>query len=113
MNRAIRLNPLDPRTFLTQSAMAFAHFIAGRDDEAADWASKALRVKPNWLPALRVAMACNAVRGHADEAERALKSYLRVDPDVRIAKICEHYPLRRDIDRKRLMAALRMAGVPE
>ena len=58
LNRAIRLNPLDPRVFLTQSAMAFAHFIAGRDEEAADWAAMALRVKPNWLPALRVAIAC-------------------------------------------------------
>jgi len=44
LKRAIRLEPLDPRMFLTQSAMGFAHFIAGRDDEAADWAEMALRV---------------------------------------------------------------------
>ena len=97
LEKAIRLNPLDPRVFLTQSAMAFAHFIAGRDDEAADWAAMALRVKPNWPPALRVAIASNAMRGQADEAERALNLYFRIDPKVSIARICEYYPLRRDV----------------
>ena len=57
LERAMRLNPLDPRVFLTQSAMAFAHFLAGRDQEASDWAAMAGRVKPNWMPALRVAIA--------------------------------------------------------
>ncbi|MGA7487319.1 MAG: winged helix-turn-helix domain-containing protein [Xanthobacteraceae bacterium] len=113
LNKAIRLNPLDPRVFLTQSAMAFAHFIAGRDDDAADWAEMALRVKPNWPPALRVAIASNAMRGRVDDAERALKAYLGIDPKVSIAKICEFYPLRRAADRQRLVLAMRTAGVPE
>jgi len=63
LDNAIRLDPLDPRVFLTQTAMAFAHFIAGRDDAAADWAARALRLKPNWHPALRVALAANACAG--------------------------------------------------
>ena len=57
LNKAMRLDPLDTRVFLTQSAMAFAHFVAGRDQEAAEWAAIALRTKPNWMPALRVAIA--------------------------------------------------------
>jgi tetratricopeptide (TPR) repeat protein len=113
LNKAIRLNPLDPRVFLTQSAMAFANFIAGRDDDAADWAATALRVKPNWLPALRVAIASNAMRGQIDEADRALTLYFRIDPEASISKICEFYPLRRNVDRQRLILAMRMAGVPE
>jgi len=113
LNKAIRLNPLDPRVFLTQSAMAFAHFIANRDDDAAEWAAMALRVKPNWLPALRVAVAANALRGNAEEADRVLNSYFRIDPEVSIAKICEFYPLRFDRHRQRLILALRAAGVPE
>lgn len=113
LNNAIRLNPLDPHVFLTQSAMAFAHFIAGRDDEAANWAAKALRVKPNWPPALRMAIASNAMRGRVDEAERALSSYFRVDPEVSIAKVCGFYPFRRDGHRQRLILAMRNAGVPE
>ena len=113
LNKAIRLNPLDPRVFLTQSAMAFAHFIAGRDDEAARWAAMALRVKPNWLPALRMTIASNAMRGQAEPAKRALNAYLGIDPKVTIDKLCEYYPFRRKADRQRLIAAMRKAGVPE
>lgn len=113
LNKAIRLNPLDPRVFLTQSAMAFAHFIAGRDDEAMRWANMGLRVKPNWLPALRMLIASSALSGHVDEAKQALRSYFAIDPKVRIAKVCEYYPLRRDADRQRLIEAMRAAGMPD
>lgn len=113
LSKAIRLNPLDPRVFLTQSAMSFAHFIAARDDEAAGWAALALRVKPNWLPALRVAVASNAMRGNGDETDRLLKLYSRLDPEVTITKVCGFYPLRRAADRQRLILAMRTAGMPE
>ena len=113
LQRAIRLNPLDPRVFLTQSAMGFAHFIAGRDEEAADWAAMALRVKPNWPPALRVALVANALCGRPDEAERIRTTYLSIDPRMTIPKICGFYPQRREADRQRLIEGLRKAGVPE
>lgn len=113
LNKAMRLNPLEPRVFLTHSAMGFAHFIAGRDAEAAHCASTGLRVKPDWLPALRVAIASNAMRGRADEARRLRNRYLEIDPQVSIAKICECYPLRRDIDRERLITGMRKAGMPD
>jgi len=113
LNKAIRLNPLDPRMFLTHSAMAFAHFIAGRDQEAAEWSAQALRVKPNWPPALRVAIASNAMRGRLDEAGQALTLHLRIDPSLTVARICGFYPLRREADRLRLVEAMRRAGMPE
>lgn len=113
LNKAIRLNPLDPRVFLTQSAMGFAHFVAGRDEEAAAWAAMALRVKPNWMPALRVALVANAMQGKAEETARVLSLYRRIDPQARIAKICGFYPQRRERDRQRLIRALRIAGMPE
>jgi hypothetical protein len=93
--------------------MAFAHFIADRDDEAARWAAMALRVKPNWLPALRMMIASNAMRGQAEQAKRALNAYLGIDPEVSINKLCEYYPFRREVDRQRLIAAMRKAGVAE
>ena len=109
----MRLDPLDTRVFLTQSAMAFAHFIAGRDQEAAKWAALALRTKPNWMSALRVAIAANAMKERAAEAKSALQSYEKLDPNVSIRKICEHYPFRRPKDKQRLVKALRKAGVRE
>jgi TolB-like protein len=113
LNKAIRLNPLDPRMFLAQSAMAFAHFIAGHDDQAADWAARAMQVKPNWPPALRVAIASNAMLGRRDEAARALSLHRKVDPKLTIAKVCEFYPLLREADRRRLIVAMRKAGMAD
>ena len=109
----MRLNPLDPRVFLTQSAMAFAHFIAGRDQDASDWATRAARMKPNWMPALRVSIAANAMLGHVAEARHGVQAYQRVDPDVSIRKICQHYPFQRKQDKQRLVEALRKAGIRE
>lgn len=113
LNKAMRLDPLDTRVFLTQSAMAFAHFVAERDREAAEWAAMALRTKANWMPALRVAIASNAMQGRVAEAKAALQSYRQIDPDVSIRKICEHYPFRRQEDKQRLVKALRSAGIRE
>ena len=113
LQRAIRLDPLDPRVFLTQSAMGFAHFIGGRDAEAAEWAARALRIKPDWPPALRVALVAAAMSGDAAEAERLKARYAGIDPQISVRKICSCYPLRREADRQRLVAGLRRAGVPE
>lgn len=113
LNKVFRLDPLDPRAFLTQAGMALAHFVAGRDDEAAAWAAKVLRLKPDWHPALRIALAANGMLGRRDEAERVLHTYVRYDPKVSITKISGFYPFRRDIDRQRLIVGLRKAKVPE
>ena len=53
------------------------------------------------------------MQGRAAEAKDALQSYERVDPNVSIRKICEHYPFRRQKDKQRLVKALRKAGVRE
>jgi hypothetical protein len=92
--------------------MAFAHFIAGRDSDSAHWAAMALRLKPHWLPALRMAIASNGMQGRHEEATQALKMYFRIDPDVSINKICDCYPFRRASDRERLIVGLRKAGLP-
>jgi TolB-like protein len=113
LNRAMRLDPLDPRAFLTYSGMAFAHFIDGQDAEAADWSAKALRIKPNWMPAMRVSIAANAMRDDLAAARRVLAQYRDIDPQVSIAKICGFYALRRDVDRQRLVQAMRKAGIPD
>jgi tetratricopeptide (TPR) repeat protein len=39
---ALRLGPLDPHTIGVQAGTAFAHFLAGRYQEAASWAEKAM-----------------------------------------------------------------------
>ena len=43
--QAMRLSPLDPHTIAMQAGTAFAHFLAGRYDEASSWTEKACRKK--------------------------------------------------------------------
>ena len=46
---ALRLSPLDPSIFTPQTGMAFAHFLAGRNEEASSWAATAVRQQPPFL----------------------------------------------------------------
>ena len=50
----------DPEIVRMQAGTAFAHFLAGRDEEASSWAQKALRGRPSYLTALRLAAASSA-----------------------------------------------------
>src|SRR5262249_21130475 len=63
LERAIRLSPLDPRIGLMETAMAFAHFLAGRHDEASLWADKAVRDAPDFVAATYISAASHALAG--------------------------------------------------
>jgi adenylate cyclase len=110
--RAMRLSPLDPLIGQMQSATAWAHFFAGRCDEAAAWAERAVLEMPGWLPARIVAAASNAMAGRPDAA-RIAAAVLQRNPGFRVSQISEWLPIRRDEDRRRLAEGLRRAGLPE
>src|SRR5262249_53485607 len=85
--QAMRLSPIDPRTFVMQQGTAYAHFFAGRHDEAVAWAKMALREQPNGHVALRVAAASFALAGYGDEAKRVTARLLVIDPELRISNV--------------------------
>ncbi|MGY3608205.1 hypothetical protein [Bradyrhizobium sp. Leo121] len=45
---AIRLSPLDPRLFLIQTWMAYAHFFAGWYEDGLSWATSAIQSQSNF-----------------------------------------------------------------
>jgi TolB-like protein/tetratricopeptide (TPR) repeat protein len=110
---AMRLSPLDPLTFIVQMGTAFAHFFAGRYDDASSWAEKALREKPEYHPALRVAAAANALAGRMDEAHSAIVRSRRLYPTPHISNLKNQIPLRRPEDLARYADGLRKAGLPD
>jgi TolB-like protein/tetratricopeptide (TPR) repeat protein len=113
MTRAMHLSPLDPLLWAMRTAIAFAHFFAGRNDEARLWAAKALR-DPNVLAsALRISAASNAVAGHMEEARHAMAQLRQIDPNRRISNLSDVYAIRRPHDAQRLREGLRRAGLPE
>jgi tetratricopeptide (TPR) repeat protein len=113
LSHAIRLSPLDPLMFGMHAGLAFAHFFAGRYDEAASWAEKALREQPSWIPALRTAAASHALAGHAQEAQLTMARLRQLAPQIRISRLKDLMPLRRPDDLNRFTEGLRRAGLPE
>jgi TolB-like protein len=111
--RAMRLSPLDPSNFTMQMGIAFGHFFAGRYDNASSWAEKALREKPNYHPALRIAAASCALAGRLKEAQDAIARSRRLGSTPHISNLKNQIPLRRPEDLARYAEGLRKAGLPE
>jgi TolB-like protein len=110
---AMRLSPLDPLFFGMLNGMAAAHFLAGRYDKASSWAEKALRDHPNYLPALRMSAASNALAGRLAHAQRAMARMRRFDPALRVAGLKDVVPFREPEDCARYTHGLRRAGLPD
>jgi tetratricopeptide (TPR) repeat protein len=117
---AMRLSPLDPLTFVAQMAMAFAHFFAGRYDDASSWAEKALaasspRLQENagYHPALLIAAASNALAGRLEEARNAIARLRQLIPTPHISNLKNQVPLRRPEDLARYAEGLRKAGLSD
>jgi TolB-like protein len=117
---AMRLSPVDPLTFVTQMAMAFAHFFAGRYDDASSWAEKALatsapglRERPVYHPALLIAAASNALAGRLEVARNAIARLRQLNPTPHISNLKNQIPLRRPEDLARYAEGLRKAGLTD
>jgi TolB-like protein len=110
--QATRLSPLD-QLMSMQTGTAFALFHEGRINEAASWAERALREKPTWLPALRIAAASNALADRLDNAHEAMARLRELDPAFRISNVKDLASFARPEDLTRLEEGLRKAGLPE
>jgi len=113
LQRAMRLSPLDPSMFLMQAAMAMAHFVAGRDDEAFAWAEKASQRNPFLLAAALIAAASAANLGRADDVAKYVTRVHQLNATLTISTMPARMNLRRPQDRARMLDGLRKAGLPE
>jgi tetratricopeptide (TPR) repeat protein len=111
--RAMQLSPLDPLAYNMHSAIAHAHFVAGRYADAAAWAERAVRQQPpEYTSAIRILAASSVLAGRQSDAERAAVRLRRLDPTFRICDLGDRTPLRRPEDLARYADALRKAGLP-
>ena len=111
-DRAMRLSPLDPHMFSMQLGTAFAHFFAGRYDEASSWAQRSLREQADHFPALRILAASSALAGRLEDAHAAIVRHLQLDPAFRISDLEDRSPFRGQ-ELAKLADGLRKAGLPE
>jgi len=105
-HRALRLSPLAPSIFFAHGGLAFAHFFLGDYQEALKCAGAASRHHPDYVGALRATMACHAMLGNIDAAQKLGRQVALLSPTARA-------PFRRDQDLAKLQEAFRLAGMPE
>jgi adenylate cyclase len=110
--RAVRLSPLEPRTFLAYSGLTSAHFLAGRYEKALECATTGIRKWPNFVALQRIAAACYAKSGRIEDAKRAWLVALQLDPTQRISNLRDQ-TLFRNEDFEKFAEAYRIVGMPE
>jgi TolB-like protein len=111
--RAMRFSPVDPWLCSMQTAVAFAHFFAGRHDEACTWATMALRER-HFQPALRIAAASNALAGRIEKAREAVAHLRRINPSLRLSNLKASSAIQRRPEFFTLYReAMRKAGLPD
>ena len=113
VERARRLSPFDPYTFLYSSNIAAAHLVAQRFELAIEWADHALHDQPRHVPAMRAKAVAFAHLGHLDEARAELSRVLAIDPEQTIAGFRERVHWAAPEVLELYVTGLRLAGLPE
>src|SRR5215469_9587681 len=113
IERARRLSPFDPYTFLYALYIALAHLAARRFKQAIEWADRALHEQPRMVAAMRTKVAANAHLGRLDEARAELSRLLAIDPKLTIAGYREYAHFAAPEVLELLVTGLRLAGLSE
>ena len=109
--RALRLSPRAPYSPVYMGIAAYAQFLGGNYQEAIRLAREALRQRGDFVGAHRVLTSAAGMAGDTKLASSALQELRRVQPDVSLAWIASHMPIRQDADRKRYLEGFRRAGL--
>ncbi len=113
LRRSKQLSAYDRLIFKIEAAAAYAHLFCGRYDDAAAAASNALRARPNYLTAMRVAGASNVLAGRVEQGRQFITRMGQLDPKLRMSRLAEIMPFRRPKDFNRWTEALHTAGLPD
>jgi TolB-like protein/class 3 adenylate cyclase len=113
LEHGMRLSPLDPFIFRAYAGLACAHILAGRYEEAASWAEKAIQRRPNLLVAVRESAVSNALAGRLLKAEEAMVQLREADPELRVSNFTDWLPLRQPQHIAMYEEGLRKAGLPD
>jgi TolB-like protein/class 3 adenylate cyclase len=110
---SMRFSPRDPFSFTTMIGLAFGNYNAGKFAEAANWADKAIRTFPFFIPGLQIAIMCYVGAGRVGDAQRVMADCLRMIPNFRLSTMEEPNGLRSPELRMKMREAHIKAGLPE
>ncbi|MFL6837731.1 MAG: winged helix-turn-helix domain-containing tetratricopeptide repeat protein [Bradyrhizobium sp.] len=110
-HRAIRLSPRDPFLALYYGSACLAQFIGRNYDEAMRLARTAIRLRADFAGAHRVLTAAAGMSGQTEIAAAALGELRRAQPNISLAWIETHVPIKHDADREHYLEGFRRAGL--
>ena len=110
LEQAIRMSPHDPQNAAFNMALAVAHYLAGRYNEAIGFCRKALQERHGWTGAHRLYVASLAQAGQIDEARTALQRLRELQPNISVAWIEQNVPYTRD-QMPKFLEGMRKAGL--
>ena len=115
LERSARLSPLDALAYLWSVGFVFAHFMAGRYEEASAWCDKTLHEAPDYPPALRMKAATCGLLGRLDEGRVWVERLLAVSPDTTVSSMRLYYgvAMKKPGCLEAFLDGLRKAGLPE
>jgi adenylate cyclase len=111
--RAIRLSPYDTLLYLPCVGLAYAHFAAGRFDEAAVAAGRARQSNPKFSMPYVLHAAALANLGRSEEAGAVVDALRAIEPDVRVSTAIRSARFANPGKKEELGEALVRAGMPE
>jgi TolB-like protein/Tfp pilus assembly protein PilF len=111
--RAIWLSPTDPELIHFYCAIAVAHFVAKRYQEAIDWAQKGVTERSSHVGAQRILVASYAMLEQASQTSQALNDLLTVAPGISITSVMNAIHFKNPDDSEHYVTGLRKAGIPE
>jgi tetratricopeptide (TPR) repeat protein len=112
-NRALRLSPFDPLIYVPYIGLTYAHFAAGRFEEAAAAARLAAQSNPRFSVPHMLHAAALGMLGRSEDARTVVERLLELQPGINVATavLSARCVSPKHIDA--LENALRRAGLPE
>ena len=109
--RGLRLSPRDPYSAIYYGVAAYAQYVGGNYPEAIRLAREGIRHRGDFVGAHRVLTAAAGMTGQAEIAKAALQELRRVQPNISLAWIAAHLPIKLDGERERYLEGFHRAGL--
>ncbi|MET0220339.1 MAG: winged helix-turn-helix domain-containing tetratricopeptide repeat protein [Tardiphaga sp.] len=113
LDRARRLNPLDPNGWFVSGALAIAAIIDENYTEAIIWADKALLQNRRFAVALRALAVALVKTGQHERAAQVVEELLAIEPTLTVSAFFARIPVPVESMARTYAEALKAAGVPE
>ncbi len=109
--RALRLSPRDPYSAVYYGIAAYAQFLGHNYNEAIRLSRESLRQRGDFVGAHRVLTAAAGMAEQKDVSKAALLELRRAQPNISLAWIATHMPIRHDADREHYLDGFRRSGL--